>query len=115
MLHDLRRGTTAVHVEYVGADFLGHFRRHCHPLRLPAKDLHRKWPFIRVEPHLPFRLRIVARQPLDRNELGNRETHAAASLEQTTKRHVGNARHRRQNQRRIDLHVANFETLRAAD
>src|SRR5262249_24101905 len=108
---DLRRRTTAIHVEYVRADFLRHPGGHCHALRLTTKDLHRKRPLIFVEAHLPFRLRIVARQTLNRNELRNRQTNTATPFQQTPKRHVRHTRHRRKNQRRIDLDVTNFERL----
>src|ERR1043165_3752122 len=111
MLHDLRRWTTTVNVEYVSANFLGYLRRHRHALRLTPKDLHRKWALVFVKTHLPFRLRVVARQTLNRNELRHRQTNTAATFEQTAEGHIGHSRHRRQNQRRIDLDVANFEWL----
>src|SRR5688572_31194298 len=86
MLHDFRRRTTTVDVENVGPDFLGHLRRHAHPFRLPAEDLHRERPLVLVEAHLPFRLWIVSRETFNRNELGNRQADAAAPLQQPAKR-----------------------------
>jgi len=94
VLDDFRRRTTTVHVENISANFLGHLGGHAHSFRLPAEDLHRKRPLVFVEPHLPFRLWIVAREPFDRDEFRNRQADTATPFQQTTKRHICNARHR---------------------
>src|SRR6185503_5509430 len=94
VLHDLRSRAAAVHVENVSADFLRHLGGHAHALNLSSKDLHRKRSLVFEKAHLPLRLRIVSRQTLHGNKLGNRQTNTAAPLQQASKRDVRHARHR---------------------
>ena len=68
MLHDFRRRAAAVHVENVGADFLGHLGRQGHAFRLATEDLDGERPFVFVKTHLAFRLGIVSRETFDRDE-----------------------------------------------
>jgi hypothetical protein len=80
---------------------------------LSAENLHGERTLVIVEAHLPFRLRIVARETLNGDKLRDGQPDAAAPLQETTKRHVGDARHRREHERRLDLDVANLKRLDA--
>jgi hypothetical protein len=111
MLHNLRRGTATVYVQDVGANFFSHLSSHAHAFRLSAENLHGERPLVFIKAHLAFRFWIVARQAFDGNEFRNRQTDPTACLQQTAKRNVSNARHRREHQWRIDLDVANLEGL----
>jgi hypothetical protein len=89
----------------------GHLGGHAHAFGLSAENLHGERAFIIVKAHLPFRLRIIARQALDRDELRDGEADAAAPLQQTAKCHVRHARHRRQHERRADLDISDLKRL----
>ena len=54
VLDDFRGRATAVHVEDVRPDLLGHLRTHRHPFRLAAEYLHRERTFFLVKTHLPL-------------------------------------------------------------
>src|SRR5215471_15930409 len=54
MLDHLGRGTSAVNIQNICADFFGHLCRHPHALGLTTENLHRKGPPFLLKPHLAF-------------------------------------------------------------
>ena len=85
MLDYFRSGATAIDVENICADFFSHFGGQAHAFRLGAKNLNSKRSLGFIKAHLPFRFWIVAGETFNGNEFRNRQTDAAAPLEQTPK------------------------------
>jgi hypothetical protein len=108
VLGDLGHGASHVHIDDVGAHSLHNLRRGCHLVGLAPENLNRNRSLFFGVLRVLERSIDPANEALRTHHLGDDETAAAVTLDQTAECRVGHSRHRGDGKRRHEINGANL-------